>query len=105
MPLRVAASLVYHQINRRLGGSESGATVDFESTALALSHLTDVYYADSAGNLSKVPRADLSRAEFTDGGDACRTPAGRRYASLALRRADLQDAILILSSVRGLRAG
>ena len=103
VPLRVAASLVYHQLNRRLGGSDDGASADFESTALALSHLADIYHVDPAGKVAKVPRADLSLAEFTDGGDACCTPAGARYTSLALHRADLQDAILILSSVRGIR--
>ena len=101
VPLRVAASLVYYQLNRRLGGTERGVAADFESTAMALSHLADVYYADGAGNLAKVPRADLALAEFRDGGDCCSTPAGVLYQSLTMRRADLMDAMLILKGVRG----
>lgn len=101
MPLRVAASLVYYQLNRRLGGTDSGVAADFESTALALSHLTDVYYADASGKVNKVPRADLARAEFKDGGDACRTPGGALYKSLAVQRNDLMEAIVILQGVRG----
>lgn len=101
--MRVAATLVYHQLNRRLGGTEEGASADFESAALALSHLADIYHADAAGRIAKVPRAELSLAEFADGGDTCRTPAGRRYTSLTLRRADLMDAIVILGNVRAAR--
>ena len=99
--MRVAASLVYYQLNRRLGGTEKGGAADFESTALALSHLTDVYYADSSGKVGKVPRADLARAEFKDGGDSCRTPGGAWYKSLAVYRNDLMEAITILQGVRG----
>jgi hypothetical protein len=101
VPLRVAASLVYHQINRRLGGSIGGAAADFESTALALGHLADVYYTDSSGKVSKVPRVDLALAEFKDGGDSCYTPGGAWYKSLAIHRNDLMDAIVILQGVRG----
>ena len=104
LPLRVAASLVYSQLNRRLGGTERGAASDFESTALALSHLADIWYADFAGTVAKVPRADLAVAEFGDGGDSCRTPSGTLYSSLAVRRGDLMDAIVILQGVRGVRA-
>jgi hypothetical protein len=103
VPLRVAASLVYYQLNRRLGRNENGATADFESTALALSHLTDVYYADSSGKVSRVPRADLALAEFKDGGDSCLTPSGSWYKSLAVQRSDLMEAIVILQGVRGAR--
>ena len=103
VPLRVAAALIYHQMNRRLGGSDGAAPADFESTALALSHLADVYYADAAGKVAKVPRADLAVAEFRDGGNSCRTPAGARYAALAVRRIDLMDAMVILQGVRGPR--
>jgi hypothetical protein len=101
VPLRVAASLVYYQLSRRLGGSDHGGAADFESTALALSHLTDVYYADSSGKVSRVPRADLALAEFKDGGDSCRTPGGACYKSLAVYRSDLMEAIVILQGVRG----
>ena len=103
VPLRIAASLVYSQMNRRLGGSGDGSTADFESTALALSHLADVWFADGSGTVAKVPRADLAVAEFLDGGESCRTPAGVRYLSLKVRYADLMDAIVILKGVRGIR--
>ena len=101
VPLRVAASLVYYQLNRRLGGTENGAASDFESTALALSHLTDVYYTDPTGKVSRVPHADLALAEFKDGGDSCRTPSGAWYKSLAVYRNDLLEAMVILQGVRG----
>ena len=100
MPLRVAASLVYYQMNRRLGGTDHGVAADFESTALALSHLTDVYYTDATGKVSKVPRAALALAEFKDGGDSCRTPGGAWYKSLAVYRNDLMEAMVILQGVR-----
>jgi hypothetical protein len=103
VPLRVAASLVYSQLNRRLGNGQGAAAADFESTALALSHLADVYSIDAAGRAIKVPRSDLVAAEFRDGGDSCRTPLGASYQSLAVRRNDLLEAMVILRGVRGAR--
>lgn len=98
VPLPVAASLVYHQVNRKLDPSVAinGALV---STAFALSQVADIYYVE-ADRLVPVPAADLAHGSFEESGATFRAASGRVYGPLAMRRGDLMEAIVILKAAR-----
>jgi hypothetical protein len=103
VPLPVAASLVYHQLNRKLqpGAGLNGA---LDSTAFALSQVADIYYIQEGG-LVPIPRADLAHGGFEDSGASFRAASGRVYRPLAMRRGDLMEAILILKAAGAERSG
>jgi hypothetical protein len=98
VPMHVAASLVYHQLNRRL---DLGVTVNgaLNSTAFALSQVSDVYFLEE-GRLVAIPRADLAAGSFEESAAIYRAASGRVYRSLSVRRGDLMEAITILRRAR-----
>jgi hypothetical protein len=98
VPMRVAASLVYHQLNRKLdsGGALNGA---LDTTAFALSQVADVYFLED-GQLMPIPRADLAAGAFEESAECYRAASGRVYRSLSMRRGDLMEAITILRRAR-----
>lgn len=99
--LPVAASLVYHQLNRRLdpGVALNGALA---STAFALSQVADICSVEE-GRLVPIPAADLAHGAFEDSAASFRAASGRVYAPLAMRRGDLMEAIVILKAARAER--
>jgi hypothetical protein len=98
VPLPVAASLVYHQLNRKLQ-PEGGLHGALASTAFALSQVADIYYLED-GRLVPIPGRDLALGAFEESGASFRAASGRVYKSLAMRRGDLMEAIVILKAAR-----
>lgn len=98
VPMPVAASLVYHQLNRKLDPSlpVNGA---LNSTAFALSQVADVYYV-ADGKSVPIPAAELAAGGFEESGATYRAASGRVYRSLSMRRGDLMEAITILRRAR-----
>ena len=97
VPLPVAASLVYHHLNRDVGnaapGHGYGAAIC--STALALSQVSDIYHVE-AGKLLRIPSEDLAAGVFEDRGDTYRAASGKTYRSLSMRRVDVMEAMTVL---------
>ena len=107
IPLHVAASVVHQQLSgsaREWGDEEYAAVLN--STALALSNVSDIYYLNLQGRLLRIPAEELAVGVFEDGARAFRTRSGNVYESLSMRRADMAVAISVLKSARGaMRAG
>lgn len=102
IPLHVAASVVHQQLS---GASRDWKDDDYaailDSTALALSHVSDIYYLDPHGRLRRIPDEELAVGMFENGAKAFRTRSGNVYESLSMRRGDMTDAIAVLKSARG----
>jgi hypothetical protein len=96
VPLHVAAAV----INRQLTGLEAGSVV-LDSTALAISHVADIYYVNAQGQMLKIPDEELAVGMFENGAKRFRTRSGNVYESLSMRRGDMAEAILILRKARG----
>jgi len=97
MPLPVAASLIYHHLNRHIGNVAQDSAYDaaLNSTALALSQVCDIY-CFIEGKLQRLPGEELALGAFEERGDLYRTTSGRVYRSLWMRRIDVMDAMVIL---------
>ena len=102
VPLHVAASVVHQQLSgsARDWKDEAYRSI-LDSTALALSHVSDVYYLDAEGKLSRIPDEELAVGMFEDGARVFRTRSGRVYESLSMRRGDMNDAIAVRRNARG----
>jgi hypothetical protein len=102
IPLHVAASVVYQQLS---GTSRDWKEDDYaavlDSTALALSHVSDIYYLNAHGRLLRIPDEELAVGMFEHGAKAFRTRSGNVYESLSMRRGDMTDAIAVLKTARG----
>ena len=102
VPLRVAASVVHQQVAGTVrGATDAGYSAVLDSTALALSHVSDIYYLNAQGSLMRIPDEELAAGHFEGGAMLFRTRAGNVYEALSMRRADMADAILILKKARG----
>jgi hypothetical protein len=102
VPLHVAASVVHQQLSgaaRDWKGDAYRSVLD--STALALSHVSDVYYLDAQGKLRRIPDEELAVGMFEGGAQVFRTRSGRVYESLSMRRGDMSEAIAVLKNARG----
>ena len=102
IPLHVAASVVHQQLSnasRDLREENYNATLD--STALALSHVANIYYVDPHGRLRRIPAEELAVGMFEDGAKVFRTRSGNVYESLSMRRGDMAHAITALRAARG----
>jgi hypothetical protein len=102
VPLHVAASVVHQQLS---GSSRTWKDDDYpailDSTALALSHVADIYYLNKEGRLLRIPAQELALGIFEDGARRFRTRSGNVYEPLSMRRGDMADAIQILRKARG----
>ena len=98
VPMPVAASLVYHHLNHEIG-VPSDYTAAMNSTALALSQVSDVYHVDR-GRLLRIPSEDLAAGVFEERGETYRAASGRVYRSLSMRRIDVMDAMVVLRKAR-----
>ena len=101
MPLRVAASVVHQQ----LGGTSRQETdgsynAILDSTALALSHVCDIYAVNAQDKLFRIPDSELTLGAFEGGAKCFRAHDGTVYESLSIRRGDMADAIEILRKAR-----
>jgi hypothetical protein len=97
IPLHVAASVVHRQLSgaaRRRKDASDAALLD--STALALSHFSDIYYVNTHGRLLRIPSEELAVGMFESGAKAFRTRSGNVYESLSMRRADMAGALAVL---------
>ena len=102
VPLRVAASVVHQQLSgssRTWKDDDYGAILD--STALALSHVSDIYYLSKEDRLLRIPSQELAVGIFEDGAKRFRTRSGNVYEPLSMRRGDMADAIQILRKAHG----
>jgi hypothetical protein len=102
VPLNVAASVVHRQLSGAVSEwrDESYSAV-LDSTALALSHVADIYYVNAQGVTLKLPDEELTVGMFEAGAKQFRTRSGNVYRSLSMRRGDMADAIAILRKARG----
>jgi hypothetical protein len=107
IPLHVAASVVHQQLSGSSRDWTAGVNdAILESTALALSHVADIYYVNRHGELLKIPDEELAVGAFENGAKGFRTRSGNLYESLSMRRGDMADALAILMKAHGaLRAG
>jgi hypothetical protein len=101
VPMPVAASLVYHQLNHNIADAalQDGYAAALNSTALALSQVSDVYYIEQ-GKLLRIPNEELALGSFEDRGDTYRAASGKIYRSLSMRRIDVMQAMTILRKAR-----
>lgn len=99
VPLAVAASLVYHHLNRNIGSPAGGTSYQaaLDSTALALSQVSDVYSVER-GRLLRIPSEDLAAGSFEGGADVYRSAGGKVYRELSMRRIDVMQAMSTLRS-------
>ncbi len=101
VPLRVAASVVHQQLagtTRQEADGSYNAILD--STALALSHVCDIYAVNAQGKLTRIPDSELTIGAFEGGANRFRAHDGTVYESLSIRRGDMVDAIEILRKAR-----
>ena len=97
VPMGVAASLVYHHLNHDIANlaRERRYADALNSTALALSQVSDLYYVEK-GRLLRVPSEELAAGSFEDAGATYRALSGRTYRSISMRRIDVMQAMAIL---------
>lgn len=106
VPLHVAASVVHQQLSGSSRGREDdGYSAVLDSTALALSHVADIYYVNAQGRTVKLPEEELAVGMFEAGAKVFRTRSGNLYQSLCMRRGDMAQAIAILRAARGTPGG
>jgi hypothetical protein len=96
--LHIAASLVHQQLAPGMIGDDYREAL--ERTALALSHLADIFYVDEHGRLKRIPDAVLAGGVFLNGAKAFRSAGGVLYQSLSMRRGDVVEAISLLRNAR-----
>jgi hypothetical protein len=101
VPLHVAASIVHQQLSgsSRNWKDETYSAI-LDSTALALSHVSDIYHVDAQGRLRRLPDEELAVGVFEGGARAFRTRSGNVYESLSMRRGDMSEAITVLKNAR-----
>lgn len=101
VPMPVACSLVYHHLNRDIGdlALSPGYRPALNSTALALSQVSDVYHVEG-GKLLRIPSEELAGGAFEDSGATYRAASGRVYRSLSMRRIDVMEAMIVLRRAR-----
>jgi len=100
--MRVAAALVYHQITgkTRNAASEPEYEVALADTAIALSQVADIFYVNGEGRLARIPEDELALGKFEQSGDVYRARSGQVYRDVTLLRADVMDAVVLLTKAR-----
>jgi hypothetical protein len=101
VPLHVAASVVHRQLSGSLAGWQGRSyTAVLDSTALALSNVSDIYYVNPRGGMQRIPQEELAVGMFEAGAKLFRTRSGNTYQSLCMRRGDMAEALVILKKAR-----
>jgi hypothetical protein len=83
MPLPLAAQALYARLR---GIDEHASPTNLDRAALALSHMTEIYYVDGERVLRALPQAELLRGVFEGGARRFRTRDGNVYIGLFVRR-------------------
>ena len=99
VPLRVAASLVYFQLQRDVA-AQSDEALDrvLNDAALALAQIADIYYENHAHSILRIPDDDLRSGLFEGGAKSFRSSGGREFKTLSMRRIDLMHAMEVLAT-------
>lgn len=92
MPLPLAAQALH----ARLGGDGRTCPADLDRAALALSHMTEIYYVDEERILRALPQEELLRGVFEGGARRLRTRVGHVYIGLFVRRRAIAVAAVTL---------
>jgi hypothetical protein len=83
MPLPLAAQALHARLR---GVDEHASPTNLDRAALALSHMTEIYYVDGERVLRALPQAELLRGVFEGGARRFRTRGGTVYIGLFVRR-------------------
>jgi len=83
MPLPLAAQALHARLR---GVDEHASPTKLDRAALALSHMTEIYYVDGERVLRALPQAELLRGVFEGGARRFRTRGGNVYIGLFVRR-------------------
>lgn len=83
MPLPLAAQALHARLR---GVDEHASPTNLDRAALALSHMTEIYYVDGERVLRALPQAELLRGVFEGGARRFRTRGGNVYVGLFVRR-------------------
>jgi len=83
MPLPLAAQALHARLR---GVDEHASPTSLDRAALALSHMTEIYYVDGERVLRALPQAELLRGVFEGGARRFRTRGGNVYIGLFVRR-------------------
>jgi hypothetical protein len=83
MPLPLAAQALHARLR---GVDEHASPTNLDRAALALSHMTEIYYVDGERVLRALPQAELLRGVFEGGARRFRTRGGNVYIGLFVRR-------------------
>jgi hypothetical protein len=95
--LRVAASLVYFELNQALAArNDDELDRALNDSALAVAQVADIYYENEEGRLAEIPYADLRSGLFEGGAKTFRSSSGKTFGALSVRRIDVMHAIQIL---------
>jgi hypothetical protein len=100
--LRIAASMLHQERSGRRRDSMRGPEYieRLNEAAAALGGVADIYRLEAGGALLRIPKEELDRAQYLDGGNVLRTAAGALYHPLAMRRAEAIGAITLLASAK-----
>ena len=96
VPMRVAASLVYFQLQRNAAVNDDVLDRALNDAASALVQIADVYYENEQHHLLRIPNEDLHDGQFEQGAKIYRTRAGQTFTTLSMRRIDLMYAMEVL---------
>ena len=83
MPLPLAAQALHARLR---GVDEHVSPTNLDRAALALSHMTEIYYVDAERILRALPQEELLRGMFEGGARRFRTRGGNVYIGLFVRR-------------------
>lgn len=83
MPLPLAAQALHARLR---GVHEHASPTNLDRAALALSHMTEIYYVDAERILRALPQEELLRGMFEGGARRFRTRGGNVYIGLFVRR-------------------
>lgn len=83
MPLPLAAQALHARLR---GVDEHASPTNLDRAALALSHMTEIYYVDAERILRALPQEELLRGMFEGGARRFRTRGGNVYIGLFVRR-------------------
>ena len=99
MPLRIAASLVYFQLQRDVSAqNEEALDRALNDAALALAQIADIYYENPAHRILRIPGEELRSGLFEGGAKTFRSSGGEEFRVLSMRRIDLMHAMEVLSA-------
>jgi hypothetical protein len=104
LPLASAAAVVYLAVSGRPPGTRSTQEIDasLNRVAHAIASVTTIYVFDPfSGGVRELTPREVLYASFERGATVLKTLHGTEYRRLTMHRADLDNAITILSRVRG----